>query len=226
MKLIVTTSNNYMHLLQPFAYFFNKYWFERQEVIILCYDKPNFKLPENFEIVSLGNQQDYGNAWTTALIPFFKSFKDEYFSFILEDFFISNTVNKNLFKLAEEKITTNQADKVFFNFLNNNDYLSHKIDENFYLMKPNSRYRTSVHPFIMKTEYFLKYLIPGRTIWQYELVGMEEAKNDNHTILIPSSDILYCINAKETGVDNINKCVGDLKKEDIEYLKKNNWLNL
>ncbi|KKK57355.1 hypothetical protein LCGC14_3055310, partial [marine sediment metagenome] len=55
MKVYVSTSNQYLHLVKIYAYLFNKFWNRPgQEVVVLGYDAPTFDLPDNFSFVSMG----------------------------------------------------------------------------------------------------------------------------------------------------------------------------
>jgi hypothetical protein len=47
MKIIVTTSNKYLHILPIFCFLFNKFWDKDQPVEIVGYDRPSFPLPSN-----------------------------------------------------------------------------------------------------------------------------------------------------------------------------------
>jgi hypothetical protein len=50
MKIYISTSNKYIHLIQPFQYLFNKFWSDKQRVTILGYEEPNFQLYKNFDL--------------------------------------------------------------------------------------------------------------------------------------------------------------------------------
>ena len=54
MKIYISTSDKYVHLIEPFAFLFNKFWSSEQQVVVLGYNKPDFKLPKNFEFISMG----------------------------------------------------------------------------------------------------------------------------------------------------------------------------
>ena len=59
MKILVTTSDQHLHLLTPYAILFNRYW-PNQNVTILGFDDSNIpELPDNFNFVSLGKQSDF-----------------------------------------------------------------------------------------------------------------------------------------------------------------------
>ena len=69
MKVIVLTSDKYLHALQPFAWLFNKYWSSAQPVTVAGFTPPDFGLPDNFTFHSIGAFADYPVArWSDALI--------------------------------------------------------------------------------------------------------------------------------------------------------------
>ena len=49
MRIYVSTSNKYIHLIKPFQYLFNKFWSDSQPVTILGYEEPTFDLYNNFD---------------------------------------------------------------------------------------------------------------------------------------------------------------------------------
>lgn len=109
MKVLVTTCNRYLPLLPSYAKLFNKHWSTSQEVLVLCYDKPSFKLPDNFTCVSLGKEDGY---YSNGLIRFFETFEEECFILTMEDHFLVNDINTDLMTKAEYEITNNGVDKV------------------------------------------------------------------------------------------------------------------
>jgi hypothetical protein len=56
LNIYISTSDNYHHCLQPFAYLFNKFWSGDKKVTFLGYKEPNVILPKNFDFISLGTQ--------------------------------------------------------------------------------------------------------------------------------------------------------------------------
>ena len=55
MNIYISTSNDYLHVLKPFSYLFNKFWSDEQKVFILGYEYPTFDLPNNFEFISMNS---------------------------------------------------------------------------------------------------------------------------------------------------------------------------
>ena len=77
-NIYISTSNKYIHLIKPFQYLFNKFWSGKQNVTILGYEEPKFKLEDNFDFISLGKQTTIDD-WCIDLKNFFESIDDDYF---------------------------------------------------------------------------------------------------------------------------------------------------
>jgi len=186
MKFIVTTCNEYDHLMPGFAHQFNKHW-PGEKVDVLCYRKPP-RLPINFNIVLLG-KQPYHQVWTTPLIPYFEQLKDELFILMMEDSWIFKDVNYTQYCVAMTLIHANKNfGRCHLHASTGIETAEHKLGFN--EMLQCSDYRTSLHSSIWNREYFLKYLKPDRTCWQFEVKGMKDARNDGALILVPNEDIL------------------------------------
>ena len=183
MKILVTTSDQYLHLIEPHAVLFNRYW-PNQDVTILGFDDKNIpQLPDNFEYVSLGKQDDFGRYWTNPLIPYIDKVKDEYFVVMMGDFLLTDYVDFEKLEALEKEIRDGDADKVVLD-----THLSAYTVE----YKPGVRkvhqlapYRTTLHPAIWKREYFKKYLNPNYTAWDFEIKNMPESQRDGALILLP-----------------------------------------
>ena len=85
MNIYISTSDNYLHLLKPFSYLFNKFWSDSQRVFILGYKSPSFELPDNFKFISMGEQKGI-QYWANDLHKFFSSIDDEHFIFLKENY--------------------------------------------------------------------------------------------------------------------------------------------
>ena len=217
MNIFVTTCDKYDHILKGFVYMFNKHWSSDINVTILGYSSPSFKLPDNFKFISIGKQEKYGTDWTSALIPFFKQLPDEYFCLILDDYYLLN-INKDLLREAEkhmirgvEKISLKSSKYYPGGFLGK--------DVNFDIAKQDYKYRLALWPQLVRRDYFLKYLIPGKTIWRYE-VQFNATKNDGAQILAPKQDIFYHANFAGKGKILGRKDLLKIKKEDLDALKQ------
>jgi hypothetical protein len=184
MRILVTTSDQYLHLLKPYTILFNKYW-PNQNVTILGFDNTGIpELPNNFDFVSLGNQNDFENYWSDPLIPYIDEVKEEYFVIMVGDFFLTDYVDTKRLKLLEDEIISGNADKALLD-----THLSAYTTEyktNIRKILQDAPYRTTLHPSIWKKEYFKKYLKPKLTAWDFEVQNMPESQCDGTTIVIPA----------------------------------------
>jgi hypothetical protein len=188
MKVYVIASDKYAHICPLTIYFLNKNWPE-QDVVIVGYEglKELKKLPSNVSVVSLGKQDDFGTSWTDGLIPFFEKIPDEYFTLILDDHILLNRVDEKKIKIIEEQFLLKRVDKAT---IGGGISLSNAIDwgENLLLFNQGINYRTSLHPAVWTKEYFIKYLKPNMTSWEFEAKNNSEAMFDNAKIVSFSYD--------------------------------------
>ncbi len=193
---------------------FNKHWLSDAKVTVLGYNAPSFNLPDNFEFVSLGNQKMYGRDWTSALIPFFKQLSDEYFILLLEDFYILD-VNEPLLHEAEKHMAKG-IEKIRLTF---DARPGERKDANFKITGQDSSYRLTLQPSFIRRDYFLKYLIPGKTIQDYE-TNHEAARDDGAQILLPKQDIIYYSNFVFRGKVSDSEQISRISKEDLDMIKQ------
>lgn len=220
MKIIVTTCDKYLCYLRGFAYMFNKHWSSCVEVTVLGYSIPSFALPSNFKFISVGEQRKYGKDWSSALIPFFKQLPDEYFILLLDDFYILN-VNKLLLHEAE-KYMIKGVEKVFLTNLGrgpSSGVFEKEKDAHFNILKQTFSWRLSFQPNFVRTDYFLKYLNPKKTIWQHE-TNFKPTLNDGAQILIPKQDIVYYSNFVKMGKVSSSNQISRIGKEDLNAIKQ------
>jgi len=216
MKIIATTCDEYLHVLRGFVYMFNRYWPPGAEVTVLGYGAPSFGLPDNFNFISVGKQSRYGRDWTTALIPFFKQLPDEYFILLLDDMYILD-VNKSLLHEAKKHMAMG-ADKVYFT-IGSRKGISGEADANFNIINQTGNYRLSLQPSFIKKSYFLKYLNPGKSIWQYE-TQHEAPKNDGARTLVPKQDIVSYSGFMHKCKISITGEIAKIREEDLDALKQ------
>ena len=180
----MVTSNKYTTKLCPInVHFLNKYW-NNLDITIVGYEDvlKLTNLPSNVRTVSLGNQSDYGTNWTNALIPYFQQIPEKYFTLILDDHILLNKVDEEKIKILEKWFDEENADKAMIGGGISLQQAS-KVDDKVLLFNQNADYRTSLHPAIWTKKYFLKYLKPDMSSWDFELKNNHEAKNDGGRII-------------------------------------------
>ncbi len=174
-KIFVSTSNNYHRCLLPFAYLFNKFWSNKQEVIILGYDKPSFKLPPNFSFKSLGTQRG-PKYYTEDLRNFFNSIDDKYFIYTMEDQFILDYVNLDILNVLlslvkQEKLIgrANLTNSIFQTHMGKKHQTFKSVDD-FEIIEytQDSSFRITCEWAIWDKDYMLKYLQDNLTPWEFE----------------------------------------------------------
>jgi hypothetical protein len=229
MKILVSTSDKYSHLLVPYTTLFNKYW-PGQEVTFLGYDDSSLpKLPDNFNFVSLGKQDN--SSWSSPLIPYIDSLEDEHFIFTMEDMVLVDHVDVEKMKLLENEIISGNAEKVILETCLN--IYSTEYKPGIAQIKPDAPYRTTLIPCIWKKDYFLKYLKPNFSAWDFEIENMLESKKDGANIISPSgwieNNVFKTANVYKKGhpFPRFNRgekfpwgCVTGIKKEDILLIYK------
>ena len=197
MKKYIITSDKFLPLLKGQAYFFNKYWSPDEEVVVLCYKKPKFSLPDNFIIHSLGNQQNYGKYWTNALIPYFNSIKEHYFMIILDDLLLLKPVDIKTLEKMEDLIKYKFVDKaVLSNIVGEREYITkNTISNNIVEINKSTErainHKTTLQPAIWNKKYFLQYLKPNYTAWDFEVKNQKIAKIDNDVVIGPVNKKVY-----------------------------------
>ena len=146
MKIIVTTSDKYHHILPVFFYLYGKYWNAPFELV--GYAKPDCELPENCTWVSLGVQGDKSE-WSTDLRRYFEQ-QPDWFVWMMEDTFLKSEGGFFEFELMEGTVGR-------FDLTNDVQKREHTNDGKFITAHPNSRYRLSTQPSIWYKDFLLQY---------------------------------------------------------------------
>lgn len=169
MKIIVTTSDKYHHIIPVFAYLFNKYW-PNQKVELLGYAQPP-NLPENFTFVSMGTQ-GHKSDWSADLRDYFQ-LQDEWFIWMMEDTFIKRPVDVNQMNFAYALTLPGIGRIGLTKDIQNRQHVITK--EGMIYAHPNTKYRLSTQPSIWNRDFLLTYLKDGMDPWQFET---QDTKDD------------------------------------------------
>lgn len=169
MKVIITTSDKYHHLLPVFFYLYNKYCGLPFDLV--GHAKPECELPDNCTWVSLGPQGSKQD-WSNQIRPYFKQ-QPEYFIWMMEDTFLKAQM-KHVLRLPCTKVgridLTGDVQK-----------RKHFIDDDgIVYADAESRYRLSTQPSIWGKDFLLQYLTPNLSPWDFET---RDPKNDGWSVL-------------------------------------------
>lgn len=171
MKIIVTTSNNYLHILPIFCHLFNKYWDSKQRVEIVGYDKPQFELPSNFSFVSLGKQTPDKQNFSRDLRKYFAK-QDKFFFWFMEDTFIKAPIDfrvLNFLKSLTEKIPDVGRINLTREVVKQDHHYFTTVDRyDIYKNNKFSLYRLSTQPSIWNKHFVLQYMAEDLSPWEFE----------------------------------------------------------
>lgn len=223
MKICVTTSDKYLHIIPVFCYLFNKYWNEPFELV--GYKKPN-NLPDNCSFHSMGTQGSV-NEFSDDLIKYFSE-QPNHFIWLMEDTFMRTKVN---FDVLQAIISLVESRPQIGRFSLSPDSIKHYTKTYGYMKgglvtihqtPRNSDYRLSTQPAIWNKGYLLKWLAPDHTPWQFEnLKGtlMEKPDNDYVNIALDKYHAPVMHNEGVRKRDLFQYDLSGVCEEDIDYIK-------
>ena len=190
MKIFLIASDYYAHLVEPNLILLNRY-FPENEIVCLGYNRDLFQntFQPNVTFHSLGNQEHFGKFWTTPLVNYFAQLEDESFIVLIEDFFLTAQVDVDRFKILENEVNSGKAQKAMLDTHLNK--FSSDYSDDMVMLDQDAAYRTSLHPAIWTKQYFLKFLKPNNTIWDFEVGSMPASKNDGAVIVSLKDDDLF-----------------------------------
>ncbi len=221
MKIIVTTSDKYLHILPIFTYLFNKYWGGPCEIV--GYNNPDFELPDNFSFHSMGKQGSV-NEWSTDLRKYFDK-QDGWFIWMMEDTFIKAKVRVSTIKYTAWALRVSNSNVGRFNLTNevfkqDNEYVTgwdiRKAVHTSQLYKntQTARYRLSTQPSIWNKEFLLKYMTNGLTPWDFET---QHSINDGWEILgVDNPPLVHNEGVRRFDIRKYN--LDGMCQEDIDYI--------
>lgn len=203
MQILVLTSDNYYHCLNPFIYQWNKYfWWSAAKPDsvrqIIC----GFTIPEGiqaagWEFYSIGRYEDYpADRWSDALIKVLDTMADEQFILMLEDYWLCRPADqlgirmlydyagqfKNVLKidLTADRLYVDGGGRYLYgyNTYNTVGYLD--------LIKspPGSQYQMSLWGGIWNRDVMRRFLIPGERAQEVELRGTSRVNEAGDTVLV------------------------------------------
>ncbi len=183
-KIIVTTSNAYHHIIPIFCFLFQKYWGSKQRVEFVGYKTPPFfiSLSDNFTFVSLGKQGGK-KEFSTDLRKYFEQ-QDDVFIWSMEDTFLKKTVNFEsldiLISMIKEIPNIGRVNLSDECIKQDHNYAGYYKGYKFFENTPTAKYRLSTQPSIWRRDFLLKYLTPGLSPWDFET---QDSMNDEWSVV-------------------------------------------
>lgn len=231
MRVYVMTCDRYLKTLEPFAYFFNRYFSPDQEVIVCGFTPPTFPLPANFSFWSLGRDEDYPvTKWSDQLLYVLERISDDIFLLMFEDYFIIEPVNVDMiYRLAEFASHLNNLLKM--------DVTTERLyaagsedwgiwdDIEFIKSDPNSPYHMSLYVGLWRRDHLLDVIIPGETPWEIEIEGTNRlARIGERLLVLGTKQSPMKIHLFHRSGDPSVKLTEGIRPEDIEVMKQRGWL--
>lgn len=190
MKIIVTTSDAYLHILPIFCYLFNSNWDSRIQVEIVGYKRPDFEMPSNFSFYSLGTQTNNKKDFSNDLRKYFEK-QDKFFIWLMEDSFIRKIDNKALETSISLISKYNQIGRINLTtevLKQNNLFLEDLGEYRLFENTQTANYRLSTQPSIWNREFLLNYLTPNLSPWEFET---QESTHDGYRIVGLNKNSIY-----------------------------------
>ena len=213
MKIIITTSDKYHHLLPIFFYLYNKYWGEPFDLV--GHKKPECELPDNCTWVSLGEQQGT-KKWSDQLRPYFEQ-QPDWFVWMMEDTFLKGQVrgNRDAMQLPSYVLlgSFGVGRKCLTDDLTKREHNKHKDGVE---AAQGSRYRLSTQPSIWNKQFLFLYLTPGLSPWDFET---QDPINDDWLIIGDNNpSITHNEGVRRFDLYKLN--LYGMCQEDIDYINQ------
>jgi hypothetical protein len=175
LPVVVLTSDKYMWAMRPFAYLFNIYLSSLQPVTVGCFRIPNyFVLPPNFTLFQIDRRNYPADKWSDGLIKLLRSIREDHVLFMLEDYWLTRTVDIQGVSACYEYMQA-RPDVLRFDLTDDRQYAGgvkdvdkwghYDIVETFF----ETPYQMSTQAGIWNRRLFLELLTPGKSAWEVEI---------------------------------------------------------
>jgi hypothetical protein len=208
MKIIVTTSDNYHHIIPVFSYLFNKHW--GGDVELVGYKEPE-NLPDNFKFTSLGTQGSV-NEWSTDLRQYFET-QPDWFIWMMEDSFIKS-VNKEALNFCYALTIPSIGRIGLTKDIQTREHT--QTMDGLVWAHPKSKYRQSTQPSIWNKEFLLHYLKDGMTPWEFETQPTEDLWN---IVGLKEYPLVHNEGVRKQDITKLN--LEGLNPDDLQWIESN-----
>jgi hypothetical protein len=232
-RILVMTSDKYIHAVQVFSHLVNKYWHPNPSVVVSGFSPPDFSLPENFTFFSAGSQADFPfNRWSDALYVTLEYFKDDVFVLMLEDYWLTRPVNTEAVAYLADYMRRNKdvlkadlsTDRLYAGGTNMH-YDTHQYLD---IIKsdPNSAYHMSLWPGLWSNENLLRVMVPGESPHDMEITGSTRlGRNFPDLSVVGTRQNPLSITLGLRARDHSTVLTDGLKEEDLNDIKRLGYLS-
>jgi len=235
--VLVMTSDTYTAALKPFMHLFRKYWRGAfpdmgddtvQEVVVAGFTPPTF-LPElgrGVKFDSLGEFKDYPiNRWSDSLIEALTHIQNDYVVIMLEDYWLTHTVNLTSVHHAFEYMWNN-PNVIKFDLAGDRRYaqdadLKYATYKTLEIIrsKEHSPYHLSLMTGMWKKQHLLEVLVPGWSPWDVEIAGTRSLSARTDLVVVGSHQwpVQHTLAFRGGDIDSL--LLGELKIQDQNEMR-------
>lgn len=174
---MVVSTDSYCDLWNDCFGCIKKYWEDCPYKIVLVNNSIDFNYP-NIEIINCGTDAQWSERTRKAL----QKIDTKYVCFMLEDFFISASVNSNL--ISEAISFMDEHGINYYKLMSLTKFISDKYNSFDYLQKITQSYPygISLMPAIWNRDFFLEKIGEGKyNPWKFEIDRLEEEKKSSNS---------------------------------------------
>jgi len=227
MRVLITISDKYMHLLRGFVHLFNKYWGTNTKALICHYSDLPFTPTPNFETFKIGDQELYPfKKWSDGLIKVLESIDDEVFVLMLEDYWINRMVNAEMI-MDLYAYMKSRDDLLKIDLMNDRLYAGGMRDYaslgyiDLIISDPNSAYHMSLMTGLWRRDNMLKVLIPNESAHEIETIGTTRVREQHSDLIVlgtRQAPLRHAVDiVRSLKVDEVN--LKSLHKHDADEIK-------
>lgn len=174
LKVVCLTNDNYLWAVRPFAYLMCVYWSTQQPIVMGGFSYPRFRMTPNVEYVQIATQNYPANKWSNGLIKLLNAIEDDHVVFVLEDYWLSRTVDLRGVDMCHKYIK--DRDNVLrIDLTDDRQYAGGMIDVESWgcydIVETlhGTPYQFSTQAGIWNRQLLLSLLKDGRTAWETEI---------------------------------------------------------
>lgn len=242
LPIYVSTNNKHLNCLRAFVEIFY-HFLPNQELRILGYEPPPYKLPDTCTFISLGKQGGLSE-WSTDLRRYFKQNGEQYFIYGTEDaFFCKNPQINFINYLSNLMIRSDRIGRINLVDATEGDNCSLEKSPHYsvslikkyensewgpwslYVQDKFSDYSLTTQFSIWNKDFLMKYLIDGLSPWDFERQSYRTREDKEYSVLMVEGG--FPIHKKEgysqgvwTNEGHWYKFLPKEAKDDLQILEK------
>ena len=182
LTVLVSTSDNYIHLLEHFKKYMDKNWGLKTEIIIACENKTTDK----YHCISSGNK-----SWGFRNLKALDKIETDYVFWLLEDYLLTHKYTAKEMKRYLEDMDQLRMDRLQICPSGFQKYSKEVRSNKYKKIENGSNYLISMQPSIWRKDFIYEVLKPEYNPWEFEKLGTKICKSDSTYIDIDITEKPY-----------------------------------